>query len=655
MARVLGKRRDNEGGVWSMRREHALTIAACTAGLLLCTTAASAEDWINLIPSYPISMVNAPAGNNAPELLTDRSFPAGAPFRVRLPIDEPGQVTAKFEIWPLEDASSCAKPNTASPQYQKIGMSAGKSGEDNYVEANVGRLQVDTSYCYRVTGTTRLARPILRALAHRAADSIIRSVEFASAQDKVSLPTAICTAEITAELFAKVFGEALEKERLVGTTDGAAKLAYAYWYGGSSDNKNPEGPTRCEDYVGAVRKTVEKDTIDDQIKETLAKLDKPELDLTDNSAPLVAFKKADGVFELLPADGEPCLADDKIDLCIAQLDRRRKLSNWVAVWIDKLKELKPLKADQRKTKLEATRPSIPQNAADRPLEIHIGDGAFIKYRTYIVTIRNAGVNAVSVQPIEVARQLGLLPLRSPGTDVKLQQDYLKKLAELQKMRGDVEKAKAAALAERVTQRTALKTALVEAFAAEDGTGEKARGTRHLLNVEFGLKANQGQGGHNATPDPKNYGSIDLGILAAAPFSGGVDPWIIPYVGANIYFGSVDRSVGFDSMVGNSWQRMRQRISLTIGTSLTAPGVTGRATEGVILGRYPLVSLGFRTTQYTRMGIGALFYRLHDNNPASSDVSLRAAPFVSFSLDLDLINFFAGEGGVFSKRDSKGGT
>jgi hypothetical protein len=115
---------------------------------------------------------------------------------------------------------------------------------------------------------------------------------------------------------------------------------------------------------------------------------------------------------------------------------------------------------------------------------------------------------------------------------------------------------------------------------------------------------------------------------------------MPYIGLNLYFIQVDRTIPVDELTGTAWQQFRQRFALTIGTTLTAPGLNGRTVNKPLgVGNYPLVAIGVRMTPYVRAAGGVVVYDLADKNPASAGHSLRPAPFVALSLDADIVKLF----------------
>jgi hypothetical protein len=100
---------------------------------------------------------------------------------------------------------------------------------------------------------------------------------------------------------------------------------------------------------------------------------------------------------------------------------------------------------------------------------------------------------------------------------------------------------------------------------------------------------------------------------------------------------VDRTIDLRDLTGTFWNQVRQRVSLTIGITLSTPSIAGRTLSAPLLSHYPIAALGVRLTNYTRVTAGAVFYKIGDANPASAATSLTVAPFVGAALDVDIIH------------------
>jgi hypothetical protein len=147
-------------------------------------------------------------------------------------------------------------------------------------------------------------------------------------------------------------------------------------------------------------------------------------------------------------------------------------------------------------------------------------------------------------------------------------------------------------------------------------------------------------GEGATPQKGNFAAADLGAVFALPSASGThDLWLLPYIGLNLYFVPVDRSIPLYDLAAENHAtiyRFFQRMSLTAGVTLTHPDLPGYVVTGPLASRYPLVAVGLRLSQYMRITGGAVFYRIASNNPINASTNVGAAPFVGVSVDADLI-------------------
>lgn len=166
-----------------------------------------------------------------------------------------------------------------------------------------------------------------------------------------------------------------------------------------------------------------------------------------------------------------------------------------------------------------------------------------------------------------------------------------------------------------------------------------------------LRASQGRSDPKLlrTPSAGSFASPDLGVFLAAPvlfprgssspgLAGG-EPWVLPYVGLNLYLEPVEREVPLDQLVESKHRLFsRQRWSGTLGFVFkTEPNIRGRRVQAPILGAYPVIGVGYRVTSYLRVTGGAVGYWLLDSNPVSQRQSPVAAPFIGASIDTDLVS------------------
>jgi hypothetical protein len=126
-----------------------------------------------------------------------------------------------------------------------------------------------------------------------------------------------------------------------------------------------------------------------------------------------------------------------------------------------------------------------------------------------------------------------------------------------------------------------------------------------------------------------YVSADVGLMMPVFRKQGTD--IALYVGVNLYFEAVDKNVplSVDGGIG-------KRFSLMGGITLDKISDPPKSIEGVIGDQFLMGGVGFRLTDYLRLGGGVVFFDQRDPNPTVSQTSLRVAPYFALSLDSDVI-------------------
>jgi hypothetical protein len=147
-------------------------------------------------------------------------------------------------------------------------------------------------------------------------------------------------------------------------------------------------------------------------------------------------------------------------------------------------------------------------------------------------------------------------------------------------------------------------------------------------------------GEGTTPAAANYAAIDTGVAVAFPLAyagGNGTPWLLPYVGLNLYATPVDRVIPLTDLVGQFWQR----TSLTIGRVLVNPTLSNRTVTDFGFG-YPVLAVGYRLSQFVRATVGSTFFRINASNPTSTATIFGMAPFLGLALDGDVIAIAQGQ-------------
>ena len=134
-------------------------------------------------------------------------------------------------------------------------------------------------------------------------------------------------------------------------------------------------------------------------------------------------------------------------------------------------------------------------------------------------------------------------------------------------------------------------------------------------------------------------SPTTGVAVALPFvndtgaQGFSEPWLVPYLGANIYFKRVDRVIDPDDLVGDTF---RQRNSLMVGVLVTKPSLNGTPVSGVwSSGPVPVVGFGHRMTPFIRIDGGVALFEHARRLPTVTDKALSFACWIGASIDADL--------------------
>jgi hypothetical protein len=124
-----------------------------------------------------------------------------------------------------------------------------------------------------------------------------------------------------------------------------------------------------------------------------------------------------------------------------------------------------------------------------------------------------------------------------------------------------------------------------------------------------------------------YVSGDLGL--AMPFFG-AEPTLVSFIGINFYFAPVDKDRPMDASTA-----FRERFSLTAGLTLGTLTDAAHTVQGSLGGASALAGVGYRLTDYARLGVGAVLFRQADANPTVRRDHLRLAPYWALSVDLDV--------------------
>ena len=136
-----------------------------------------------------------------------------------------------------------------------------------------------------------------------------------------------------------------------------------------------------------------------------------------------------------------------------------------------------------------------------------------------------------------------------------------------------------------------------------------------------------------------YFSLDMGVVMPffttwGPISAkSVD--IAMYTGFNLYFTAVDKDDPLSNQ-GNFYVTLPQRFSISAGMTLDGIRDPEGSVSGIIGDKALLAGFGLRITDYLRVNSGAIFFRQANRNPVSGKKHLRLAPYLAFSIDMDVV-------------------
>jgi hypothetical protein len=603
------------------------------ASVLLVGTYAWAEDApliVNIIPRYS-AQGSAPTEVTGPEAqgsvgsLTDRQLPASKEFLLRYPASsDVEQGVGSLEVWPeAEDArredslravqlgdARCTQPREDGKQTYLLGMVLREDGGKKFLEAKVPALQVGQKFCFRVTPSFSLTASQAQALAVSSTQELVTSF--------MSSKAVSCDGRDTAP-FQMALVNALKAQGYSGNvfnvTQAAQLAQQSYVTALSAQSKQANA---CLEFTKALQKEPPLTAMAEAHAAVLAAektVSQLPLKLPALRSPLVK-----------PASGPPIEArmlatpgrQAEFEAAASQLDARKEdFADWtpsVSAWAS---AFWTLSAAQDKTQaVSQLQQQLTSGQLPRPVAFELWNGnRFLPAEQFV---KEPGT--------DLDGTIATLSLLPAGTERNQWIAALTELRSARQNRDAAERAPEEYQAQLAAQTKVLRDLVLQAFSREDvRRALVVSGSRSVLTPTAGI---------GATPSKANFAALDVGAAFAFP---GFDTWVLPYVGLNVYSAPVDRTIAPGQLTGSTVERLQQRVSLTIGATLTAPKSAGRTIEAPFLGRYPLVALGYRFGEYTRLVAGSVFYNAGDANPASADKRLHAAPFAGVALDIDLVD------------------
>lgn len=596
---------------------------------------------VNIIPRYPAAQGSTPMGVPGPEAqgsvgsLTDRQLPASNEFLLRYPASSDVELgVGSLEVWPAaEDASRdesvtaeaelnsarnvqlgnarCTQPLEDGKQTYLLGMVLREEGGRKFLEAKVPALQVGQRFCFRVTPSFSLTPTQAQALSVAATMELMTAF-MSSPDQRVS-----CDGRDDAP-FQNALVNALKAQKYEGNVFNvtqAAQLAQRS-YLTALQQAGPVNP--CTDFTNALNSEPSGFSLSEAQRRVLAA--ETQLQLLPSNLPALRsplVRLSSGTI----AEARTIAATGKqadIEAAAAQLDSRsNQFAEWTATlnaWATAFGAV--VSAQDKAPALTQLQQQVNGGQLPKPVAFEAWNGrAFVPTDQFV---KDPGT--------DLDATLGTLQMLPASAERNQWITAVTELRAARQNRDAAAKAPADYQARLATQSKALRELVLQAFSRED--------VRRALVVSGARTVMTPTAGIGETPARANFASVDLGAVFAFP---GFDTWVMPYLGLNVYSAPVDRTIAPGALTGSTMDKVRQRVSLTLGVTLTAPTSAGRAFDAPFLGRYPLIAAGFRFGEYTRLVAGSVFYNVSDPNPASADKRLHAAPFIGASLDADLVD------------------
>jgi len=138
-----------------------------------------------------------------------------------------------------------------------------------------------------------------------------------------------------------------------------------------------------------------------------------------------------------------------------------------------------------------------------------------------------------------------------------------------------------------------------------------------------------------------YVSADVGFAEFQYLNGKAHPSegeLLPYFGLNCYFTPLDKD---EALPGNIFREPGRRFALMAGLTLASTSGHGAlGISGPVSGKVPMLGVGYRLTDYIRLGAGSFMY-YQASNPLSDDKKTKAGLYISASMDLDVVGTVEG--------------
>jgi hypothetical protein len=138
-------------------------------------------------------------------------------------------------------------------------------------------------------------------------------------------------------------------------------------------------------------------------------------------------------------------------------------------------------------------------------------------------------------------------------------------------------------------------------------------------------------------------SPDFGLvlIGNAPGKGLVHD-IVPYLGFNINFRSIDKNIPMSAVRHKPWSYY---LSFNAGLTLSSIKIDNKR-DDLFSGKSLMGGFGLRLNNYLKVIGGGVFYKKYSLNPLSNDKSVAVSPYLGLSVDYELSELFGGINKLF---------
>ena len=580
-----------------------------------------------------VLVIGAPGDGGARARL-NRELPAGVPVKIQVPVPVADPSKGTLTIWPTQ-TDQCVDPLEGATQRRQFGMSVAGGPDARVLEATISPLQIATRYCFHVVYERGLSADRLAALSDMIAGTRI------DWQDTCVRPPDEQTERVRARLAARLAESlgALREQR--GAADASPDLkSVARSVPRQIDEAAAalaallDVPGRCNAITA--RRATEERALDEQQAATRrqgqAAAAVRRLPTAIKAWPAVVVPSGPSflVWRLVDVLNQP----STINGIVAHVDLA---DHQLAMDLGSLAD--PAVTDAA-GKREALRGRLGA-APPAPLPIVVFLPSLGKSVTVASLLADSGA----------ADFAGLLSDLASRREAILPQ--LELLGRQDKAVAETWTRALAGLAEEAAAALRAVKAYREARDAREGAeaeipralkllvqGETVRSL--LRKTEVVLDAPRAA--LRETDDKASWISPVVGIMAAAPLLAHqgklADPWLVPYVGASVYFKRVDRVIDVGQLVGDTFW---QRNSFSAGALLARPDVRGKAVTGPWrVELVPFLGFGHRFTQYLRGDVGLVPFQYVDRIPVIVERRWGVAGWLGVAIDADVWAIFSGK-------------